>query len=240
MLVLGVVAGFMNTVAGGGSALTVPALMLVGLPVELANGTNRVAVVAQSVAGAHGLASHEQMDAGQVRAVVVPTSVGGLLGAVAAARMPPMVLEPLLLGLLVGMAALLAFRPDALVPPAGTEPRSVDVRSGAALFAVGLYGGFAQAGSGFLLLAVLGGLLRHELVRANALKLVCVAVFAFGALVIFAAAGQVDWASGAILAVSTVIGARLGVRFAVRADTRWLRGLLLLAVVLAVGLAWLR
>jgi hypothetical protein len=81
------------------------------------------------------------------------------------------------------------------------------------------------------LLAVLGGVVRYDVVAANALKLVCTLVFGLAALAVFAAAGQVAWPSAALLAASSVLGSQLGVRFAVRARHAALRWLILACVV---------
>jgi uncharacterized membrane protein YfcA len=108
------------------------------------------------------------------------------------------------------------------------------------LFGAGLYGGFVQAGVGFVLLAVLGGVLRYDIVRANALKLVCTLVFGSVALGVFAVAGQVEWKLAALLAVYTVIGSQLGVRFALRARHDIIRWIMFAAVVATCVAAMLK
>lgn len=106
-----------------------------------------------------------------------------------------------------------------------------DPRALLGLFGAGLYGGFVQAGVGFVLLAVLGGVLRYDAVRANALKLVCTLLFGTVALGIFVYAGQVVWVPAVVLAVGTVIGSQLGVRFAVKANPKVIRAIIFVCVV---------
>ena len=96
------------------------------------------------------------------------------------------------------------------------------------------------AGVGFVLLAVLGGVLRYDILRANALKLVCTLVFGVVALGVFVWAGQVDWLPAAVLAVATVIGSQLGVRFALDIDKRVLKRIVLVCVVVSCVVAFLR
>ncbi len=233
LLGAGVLAGFLNTVAGGGSLLTLPALMLLGMPANVANGTNRLAVVTQSLSGSVAFYRQGKLNARSIIPVAAPTVVGALAGAGAAAIAPPEILKPFLLGTMIAVAFLMLVRRKAFTPGEDEEPRAVTkhVPSMLGLFAAGLYGGFVQAGVGFVLLAVLGGLLRYDVVRANALKLVCTLLFGIPALAIFAFAGQVEWIPAAVLAVGTIAGSQLGVRFAVKAPPRVISAIVFVAVV---------
>jgi hypothetical protein len=231
LVLAGVVAGFINTMAGGGSLLTLPALMLFGLPADVANGTNRLSVLSQSLSGALLFHKENKVERGALWRVLAPTASGSLLGALVASRVPPEVLEPVLLATMVAIALAIAFRPAWVTAKEDEEPRPVDARAFLGLFAAGLYGGFIQAGVGFVLLSVLGGLLRYDLVRANALKLVCTTVFGVVALGVFVLADQVRWVPGAVLAVATVIGSQIGVRYALKVAPRVLRRILLACVI---------
>ncbi len=242
LVAAGLVAGFVNTLAGGGSILTLPLLMLAGLPPHVANGTNRVAVFLQSLAGTTDFNRHGLVHRGAVVGLLVPTLLGALLGAVTAAYLPGELLEPVLLLAMAGVAITLLVRPEILAPRPGGAPR--DVRDAPlalpALFAIGFYGGFAQAGVGLLLLSVLGGLLRYDLVRANALKLLVITAFTGLALVVFVVAGQVWWVPGLALSVGMVAGSRLGVRFALQAGHETLRRIVLVGALLSCAAAWFR
>lgn len=236
LVVAGIAAGFINTVAGGGSLMTLPALMLLGLPAGVANGSNRLAVVAQSVSGVVAYRRAGKLDDARVLPVIAPTVIGAACGAGVAAYSPDWILEPVLLGTLVVMALVLLLRPKIGAPEEGEEPFTFKERPWAlaGLFGAGLYGGFIQAGVGFVLLAVLAGMLRMDLVRANALKLVCTLTFGIVALGIFVFADQVAWVEATVLAVATVVGSQLGVRFAVNASPKVLRGIVFVTVVASV------
>lgn len=239
----GVAAGFVNTLAGGGSMLTLPALLFVGLPAEVANGTNRVGVVAHSIAATLGFRRAGQVDYQAATSLIMPTLLGGLCGAwLAADVIPHAWLEPVLLGTMLIMAIAMMFRPKSLAPtPEEAEPRSLGPASALGLFCAGVYGGFVQAGVGLVLIAVLGGMLRIDLVRSNAIKVLATLGFNVVALGIFAYSGQVDWVAGLILAISSTIGAVVGVRVAVDVDPRMVRGVILAAVLATcVAAAWRR
>ncbi|MBD3648730.1 MAG: sulfite exporter TauE/SafE family protein, partial [Pseudomonadales bacterium] len=193
LLGAGLIAGFINTLAGGGSMLTLPALMMLGMPADVANGTNRIGVLLQSVAGAKGFHDADRLDAAAIGPVLVPTLLGALVGALAASYLPVWLLKPVLLGSMVIMAPVMLIRPSVVAPPEGTEARRLKDHpsAGAGLFLAGVYGGFVQAGVGFILIAALAGGLRYDLVRTNALKMVCTASFSVVALAAFIARDQV-------------------------------------------------
>ena len=245
LLVAGVVAGFINTIAGGGSLLTLPALVLVGLPVDVANGTNRVAVVLQSLAGAFRFQQEGVVEWATVRRVLVPTIGGAVLGAAVAAYVVPQAyLGPVLFGTMLTVALVMLLRPPvdpgAVEETDRAEPVEPHPLSPLGLFFAGVYGGFVQAGVGLVLLAVLTGLTRRSLLESNALKLVVVLVFTLFALGIFVAAGQVRWGHGLVLSGATVLGALLGVRFALKAGSRALRFIVLGCAAVACVAALLR
>ena len=232
LLVAGIAAGFVNTMAGGGSMLTLPALMLLGLPADAANGTNRVAVVAQTLAGLAGYQRAGKLDLVALPKLAVPTVLGAALGAYASAELiPKSLLEPVLLGTMLVMAIVMLLRPKTLAPEGEVRALRSTPVAVVGLFLAGVYGGFVQAGVGLVLLAVLAGTLRYDLVRANALKLALVLVFGAVSLGIFVWAGQVRWIEGGTLAAATMVGAWLGVRFAIRVDPRILRFIVVAAVV---------
>jgi uncharacterized protein len=229
----GLAAGFLNVLAGGGSLLTLPALMLLGLPADLANGSNRLSIISQSLSGAWSFRRSGKLDARAIAPIILPALIGSLLGSLAASRVPVALLKYVLLGTMMAMAALLALAPRALTAAAEEPVRWHDRRLAgiAGLLGAGLYGGFVQAGVGFLLLSVLGGVLRYDLVRANALKLVCTAVFGLVAFGVFAASGQVVWLPAVLLAVYTMIGSLLGVRFALHVRQVVIRWIIFVAVI---------
>jgi len=242
LLVSGVAAGFVNTIAGGGGLLTLGALLLMGIPADVANGTNRVSVAAQSIAGVRGFHRRSALDTPAILPILAPTISGSLIGASVASFLPAFVLKSLLLSTMIGMALLLMLQPAIMTPPPETEPVRLreSPRGWVALFGAGLYGGFIQAGVGLLLLTALVGVLRYDLLRGNALKLVCTTIFGAVALSVFALRGQVLWLPGAIITVGTLIGVRLSINWAMKAKTKNLRIVLLIGVIATCVAAFFR
>jgi len=237
----GVLATMINVIAGGGGMIVMPTLMALGLPADVANGTYRLAVVTQSLSGTAALRQRGKLDHGAIVPILIPTIAGAILGALLATWIPRDTLKPVMLVTMVLMAALIAFRKETLVVPEGPplEPRDAP-RSIAGLFLSGVYAGFIQAGVGFLLLAVLVGTLRHDLVRANALKLVVTLAFGVVALAIFTWAGLVSWTPAIVLAISSIFGARLGVRIMLSVPADALRWFVFVCVIATCIVAWLR
>ena len=224
----GVLAGVVNTVSGGGSNLTVPLLMIMGLPADMANASNRVGILAQCVVSVRGFSQRKVLETQDLRGILMPTMLGGLVGAVMASFAPNWLLKPVLLSVIVGLALITLLKPDLVVPVQGEAVKRVaESRRGFwMLFAAGIYGGFVQAGVGLILMASLAGALRYQMLQANALKLLCTVSFTVVALLVFVWRGQVVWLPALALAVGTMVGGYLGVKLAMKLNNEMFRWML--------------
>lgn len=236
----GFAAGFINTIAGGGSMLTLPALMVLGLPADIANATNRVGVIMQALVGIRGFNRHRRISTRHAIPILIPTLVGSLVGALLASFMPVSWLKPALLITMLAMALLMVLRPSSMVPPPDSEALTLkeNPAAWAMLFGAGIYGGFVQAGLGFVLIAVVAGGLRYDLLRANAFKLLITASLTVIALLVFIVRGQVLWIPGLVLAVGTMLGASVSVRFAIAVPQKVLSRILFGMILLTCLAAW--
>lgn len=217
---VGAVAGFVNTVAGAGSLLSLRALMLLGLPATIANGTNRVPVVAQSFAASFGFSRAGKLPWSAVGWAAAPACAGALAGSIGASYVPekPMRIVLIVVLFAVGLLGLRSPKKDAGAEELDDAAVLRMVRSPkivAWLFFAGAYGGFLQAGVGLILLHALSTVGGLDLLRANALKVVVVAIFSVVAVAVFIARGQVFWLAAAAMTVGSVIGARLAVSYAI-------------------------
>jgi len=233
----GVAAGALNVVAGGGSFLILPLLLFLGLPAALANGTNRVGVVAQNLAGLAGFHRHRAIDWPWALKASIPAVIGAALGVWAALAVPDFAFRRVLsVAMVVVTVWSLVSRKNAPDPEA---PRRSPFHPAVVLgfFVVGLYGGFIQAGVGFLVLAITTSA-GMDLVRGNAVKLLSVLLLTVLSLVVFAAAAQVDWPRGIALAAGNLIGAEIGVRLTVLKGHAWLQKVVTATVILFAVLLW--
>jgi uncharacterized protein len=232
----GAVAGALNVIGGGGSFLILPLLLFAGLPATLANGTNRVGVLTQNLGGLAGFHRHGKVDWKWSLAASVPALIGAALGVWLALQLPNVAFKRSL------SIAMLALTLWSVLKPADTSgereiksPWHPGVMLG--FFVVGVYGGFIQAGVGFVVLAVTSyaGL---DLLRGNAAKLLTVMLITLLSLVVFASSSQVDWPRGLALSVGTLGGSFYGVHLAVFKGQAWLQRVVTATVVLGAVLLW--
>ncbi len=232
----GLVAGVVNVIAGGGSFLTLPVLIFLGLPAGVANGTNRVALLLQNVGAVSGFARHRVLPWEFARRVAPAAVAGAAVGAWLATRTGDDAFRRILALLMLALTLWTLARRD---PAAGAEPRrrATGWLLAVTFFAVGVYGGFIQAGVGFLLLGAttIGGL---DLVRGNAVKVFCVLAWTFVTLTIFAWAGRVEWGAGAVMGVGNLAGSQLGVRLTVLRGHVWIRTVVSVTIVLFALRLW--
>jgi uncharacterized membrane protein YfcA len=232
------VAGFLNVLAGGGSFLTLPLLLFLGLPASIANGTNRVGVLAQNIGGVWGFHRHDVIEWRWALRVGVIAVAGAAIGAWAAIGISDFAFRRILSVLMLAVTLLTVIQSRRSGGPLGAPTRSPFHWSMiVAFFIVGLYGGFIQAGVGFLILAMttLAGM---DLVRGNAVKVLTVMLLSLLSLAIFAGTGNVNWPLGLALGAGNLIGATLGVRFAVLRGQRLLERIVTIAIVGFAVLLW--
>ncbi|ANM28713.1 hypothetical protein ABI59_02460 [Acidobacteria bacterium Mor1] len=232
----GLIAGALNVIAGGGSFLTLPILIFLGLPPTVANGTNRVGILLQNVGAVWGFRRHNVLDTRDWAWVLIPAVAGSVAGTALALWVGDAAFQRILASLMI-----VATLGSLWSPRIGGEGRAGLSRGPLALgfLVAGVYGGFVQAGVGFLILTVtsLAGL---DLVRGNALKVFCILAFTGVSLAIFAWSGKVEWIPGLALAGGTILGGQLGVRWTVQKGHAWIRGVVTVAVLAMAVLLWLR
>jgi uncharacterized membrane protein YfcA len=242
LLAAGVVAGYLNVLAGGGSLLVVPLLIFLGLPEGVANGTSRLAIAVQALAAVLKYRAEGRINVPLARAVVPPALLGALAGALCATRLSNGAFRSILTWVMIVCAAFVVVEPF-LFRSGARAPRSEPVlsppKTWLTMGIVGFYGGMIQAGMGYVQLCGSVLVLGIALIEASILKMVVVACYAPFALAIFAANGMVHWRAGLLLAVGQGCGAWLGAHAALRFGERLVRAALAAVVVLsAIKLCW--
>jgi uncharacterized protein len=241
LFVVGAVAGAINTLAGAGSLLTLPALLAFGLPAAEANATNRVGVLLQSVAGAARFRRDGVLSLDGLGPVLVPLILGAALGAWISVDIDEAVFRRIIGGLMLAMLVVLFLRSDRFVRGRdGEPPAHLRWTAPLAFFALGVYGGFLQAGIGVFLTVALVWASGRDLVRVTALKSVVVGAYTLPSLAIFLWFDLVSWGPGLALALGGMVGAWVGARLGVRFGAGFLKWViaavvLVSAVVLLAG-----
>ena len=242
LLAAAFVAGALNAVAGGGSFLTLPALVLTGVPTVSANATGTVALLPGYMASAWGFKNDMQAPPGlSMKSVVLLALLGGATGAALLLFTPDATFRKIVPWLLLAATAMFAFGPQLrqwAAKAVGGQHEWAPSRAKAALgmLAVAVYGGYFNGGLGILLLALLGLLGQTNLHAMNGLKNLVSALLTAIAVAIYATGGMVQWQQALVMMVAATLGGYLGARVARKISPQWLRGGIVLTGVVMAGL----
>ena len=233
LLGAGFFAGILNTIAGGGSLVTLPILILVGLPATVANATNRIALFVGGIGATHSFAKRKLIPGAWFKLALPPALVGVVLGTWAATKVGDVAFERVIAVVLLCAAGLILWQPmpkdvEGEVP--GPPPGAKRWMLIAAFFVLGCYSGFIQAGVGFLFTAVFASQ-GVDLIRANGIKAPLILIFTGLSMTLFAFTGLLSWVAGLSLAGGQYFGSRYGVRLQILKGQRWVRTVLILAIV---------
>ena len=237
VFIAGVFAGAVNSVAGGGSLISFPSLVAFGIPAIQANATNTAAIWPGSLSSAVAYSRDIKPDRQLLLTLLLPSMVGGLLGAVVLVVTPPELFNRVVPFLVLFATLLFASRDliDRLIKRGdGEQNVSTLGRIWGFLFQlfVATYGGYFGAGIGILMLGSLSVMGLRDIHRMNGLKTVLATLINVIAFVYFAARGLVVWPIAVVMGIGSILGGFAGARFAKRVDQRLLRGF-----VIAIGLA---
>ena len=231
----GLAAGIINTLAGGGSLLTLPILIFAGLPANVANGTNRVPLLFQNIFSVTRFRRGKVLPARAALLLAIPAVLGAAAGAIAAAQLEGETFKHVLAGVLLLVLVPVFVRPEKRLAAAETGSARVGPVSLALFLGVGFYGGFVQAGVGFLILGVTVLACGYDLVRANAIKVLVILVYTIAVLPLFAIHGLVDLGAAAAMTVGQAAGGWIGAHLAIRRGVPLIRGVLVVMSVLAAA-----
>ena len=242
---LGVAAGIVNVIAGGGTLLTLPAMILMGVDPQTANGSNRIAILAQNLTAIASFRKRGFSDFRLSVTLALATLPGAIVGALAGTRIDGVLFNRLLAGVMICVIALMVVkrlqkrkRSTAVDPEqkdkadqSATAEKTVAaplsrgrwIAGHLCMVGVGFYGGFIQAGVGFLFIAVVHNIMGIDLVRVNMHKVFVVAVYTLAALSVFLVKGNVLWPLGLVVAVGNSVGGWIGAHLSVNKGEGFIR-----------------
>ncbi len=242
-LVAGTLAGFINTLAGSGSLISLPMLIFLGLPAPVANGTNRIGIIFQNAVGLWKF-RQQQRDLRLDSFLIIPSVLGSVLGAWLAVDLDERTMNQVIALVLGLMGLLILLKPEQWLRKESEPHRAYRTPLQFLIFlAIGVYGGFIQAGVGLFLLAAMVLGCGYSLKHANAVKLAIILAFTLPAVLVFALQGQVHWGFGLLMALGQSLGAWLAASFATRREDAalWMHRLLLVIICVSIIklLGWL-
>lgn len=234
---VGFVAGVINTVAAGGSLLTLPLLIIpLGIPSTNANAINRIAILLQNIIAVRRFQQKNVLDLRTDYSIAVPAVAGSLAGAFIATIISAPAMDTAIGVVMLIMFLVVLVDPNSWVKDRKDQPPLKRWFQYFIFFLIGIYGGFLQAGVGFFLLTGLVLGCGFELVKANAIKVLIILLYTPFALGIFIWSGLLTWhyaLLGLLLAAGNMAGAFVGVHIAVKWGAKFLRYMLLAAILLA-------
>ncbi|MCG8086503.1 MAG: sulfite exporter TauE/SafE family protein [Candidatus Thiodiazotropha taylori] len=230
LALVGVAAGWLNVMAGGGSLLTIPVMLFMGIPGPVANGTNRIAILAQNITAVTAFRRRGYSDFKLGFSLAAAASLGAIGGASVGVKLDGVWFDRVLALVMVGVMILMATGHDK-IKPTGGERKAKNLFTGHLLMVgAGFWGGFIQIGVGFILMPILHRVLGLDLVRVNMHKVLIVLVYTIVALGIFAANLELMWWIGISLAIGNSIGGWLGAHTTITHGEGLIRRVLYLAL----------
>ncbi|MCL2245793.1 MAG: sulfite exporter TauE/SafE family protein [Lentimicrobiaceae bacterium] len=231
----GIIVGFINTLAGGGTVISLSVFMFFGLPPLIANGTNRIAIAFQNITAVAYFQKNKFIDWRKVLQLVVPLILGSLTGAAIAGFISNRLFQYIFAGMVILFGISMLINPNRyLHEKPDLVNRKVSPIQHLMFFLLGVYGGFVHVGIGYLLLAVLVLVNGYDLLKANVLKNVFVLCYIPFSLFIYALQGNVCWSFGLVHAIGNVIGAWLAARLAIKKGAPFIRYIVLILIVIVI------
>lgn len=216
LTVTGVATGFLNVMAGGGSMLSVPIMIFLGVPGTVANGTNRIAILPQNISAVWAFYrkgfSHFKLSL----SLGLCTIPGTLIGATMATKIPSEQFNTLLAIVMVVVLAVMALPEPKTLNVRETPARNRLIAGHLLMIAIGFWGGFIHIGVGFLLMPVLNRVMQLDLISTNMHKVFIVLCYTVVAILVFASQLELVWKYGIALGIGTWIGAWLAANMQVK------------------------
>ena len=235
IIVAGILVGFINTLSGGGSVISLSLLVILGLPAGVANGTNRISIFFQTLSSVGSFTKQKMFTDLRPVWLAIPATIGSVLGAYLAIDVHQKVIETAMILAMIMMGFFLFYKPDRwLKENPVLLKQKLKWWQFVIFFFVGFYGGFIQVGVGYFLLMALVLGTGYDLVKANAVKNLIVFFYAIFALAVFMISGQVNYIYGLLLSAGSVIGALIASYFAVKKGAGFIRAVIILSIILTV------
>ena len=238
LIVVGFFAGVINTLAGGGSLFTLPVLIFLGLPPNIANGTNRIAIVIQSLSGALGYKSKGISNFPFNIYLGISASIGAVIGAQIAIDLDGRLFNRMLAIILIVVGGLILMNAKNLTHKLPERLTGKYLLFGIiGFFFIGIYGGFINARIGIVIMLFLNRINRLSLVKTNASKTAIVFIYSSLALAVFAFNDAINWKLGLLMALGTSVGAWWASRWSVKKGDQVIRWAMLITIgIMAVKL----
>ena len=225
---VGTIAAFINVNAGGGSSLTLPALIFLGLDASVANGTNRIAIIFQNVSAVYSFKKEKYYELKNSLILSLLSLPGAIVGAIFAIKISNEAFEKVL-GTIMILLIITMIIPQKREKKI-TNDFKLDWKLFLSMIAIGFYGGFIQVGVGFMIMALLHNVLKLDLIRVNMHKVFIVLVFTIPALLVFILTNNVNWFYGLSLSAGNAFGGWWGAKLSVKKGEKLIKAVLIVSI----------
>ena len=234
----GIIAGFINVVAGGGSLITLPIMIFLGVPSTVANASNRVALFAQNIVSVSNFRKNNVAPGKYGIYLGISALIGAYIGANIAVDISDGVFNKILSIVMVVVGILILFQPSMSSINQERTKGKYKIIGILTFFIIGIYGGFLHAGVGFIMMLSLIKINRFSYVKTNSIKVLVALIYTISALLVFIINDIVDWKIGLILSLGSATGGFLGSTFSVRKGDAWIKRILLIAILVMSLKLW--
>ena len=207
---LGAVVSLINSIAGGGSTLSLPIMIFLGMPATVANGTNRIGLIIGNISSVANLARHGYLNKKIFFQLLIPTAIGASIGVCFLVRIGDKAFQALLAVVICLVVVMSRLRKDIFGKPPATPPEKLTWKGALGFIAVAIYGCIVQVGVGFVQIFSLTRYTGLDPIHVNALKNALTTVFLFMSTIALGIAGKIDWPIAIIMAVGAWFGGYCG------------------------------
>jgi len=232
LLAVGFAAGFINVIAGGGSLITLPVLIFLGLPAPVANASNRIGIISQNVFAVAGFKSKGVHAFPYSIYIAISAFIGAIIGAKISVELNEELFNRVIAVVMILVVLMIIFKPlkSGVQEKEKLDPKSMVVGI-IAFFFVGIYGGFIQAGVGFFIIAALTSINGFSLVKTNSAKVFVALIYSLSAVGVFVYEDVINWPYGLALALGTSLGGWVSSRWSVKKGDKWIKRILVVVVI---------
>ncbi len=231
LITAGLLVGFINTLAGGGSIISMSVLMMLGLPAPVANGTNRISITIQTLTATTCFKKQNVLETKKAVYLAIPAILGSLVGAWFAVDIREDIFEKAIGVVMLIMLVFIFYKPEKYIyGRKEISDKPLNWKTYFIFFFIGIYGGFIHMGVGYFLLAGIVGSAGFDLIKANAIKVFIVLAYAPITLIVFMLYNEINWKYGLIMSIGAVIGALIASRLAVKKGVSFVKWVIVVVI----------
>ncbi len=234
LILAGIAVGFINTIAGGGSAISLSVLILLGLPAGVANGTNRIAILIQNIGASLNYKRLKVLESKKGLFLALPAIIGAVVGSWIAVDINEVLMRRVIGILLLVVLVVMILNPKKWLEGKESEEIRLHWWHYVIFFFIGIYGGFIHVGVGYALLTGIVLAVGYDLVRANAMKVLIILLWTPLSLLMFYYNHEVNLIYGLVMGIGNLIGALIASQLSVKKGAGFVR-ILIIIITLAMS-----